>query len=82
MELTRRKIFCRYLQKTLDALYGEIAALVIAVGALLADYFSGCLIIHRITNNLPLSAIEIVALLVLIVLGERSTSVFCRRLFN
>lgn len=58
---------------SLDALYGEIAALVIAVGALLADYFSSCLIIHRITNNLPFYVIGIAALVVLIVLGERST---------
>lgn len=58
---------------SLDALYGEIAALVIAVGALLVDCFGNCLIIHRITNNLSFSVIGIVALVVLIILGERST---------
>lgn len=58
---------------SLDALYGEIAALVIAIGALLADCFGSCLIIHRITNNLPLSVIGIVALVILIILGKRST---------
>ena len=59
---------------SLDALYGEIAALVIAVGALLADCFiSSCFIIHRITNNFPFSVIGIGALVVLIIFGERST---------
>ena len=57
---------------SLDALYGEILAIAISVGALAGDYFTGGNILQGIVENMPKFAVGAVMFIVLAVIGELS----------
>lgn len=57
---------------SLDALYGEILAIAIAVGALIGDYFTGGDILQGTMGHPPRSIIGAVLFIVLTVVGEIS----------
>jgi len=57
---------------SLDALYGEILAIAISVGALAGDYLTGGNILQGIVENMPKFAVGAVMFIVLTVIGELS----------
>lgn len=57
---------------SLDALYGEILATVIAIGALAGDFLTGGSIIQNIIANLPSFIIGAMIFIALTIIGEKS----------
>ena len=57
---------------SLDALYGEILAMAISVGALVGDYLTGGKILRHIIEQWETAAIGAIVFIVLTVIGERS----------
>ncbi len=57
---------------SLDALYGEILAIAISVGALAGDYYTGGNILQGILGRMPWFAVGVAMFVVLTVIGELS----------
>ena len=57
---------------SLDAIYGEILAVAISIGALAGDFFTGGSILQGIVGNMSRFAVGAVMFIILTVMGEQS----------